>query len=69
MKRASEEELQDAARVCKQHVHFMKWLQDWRQQELEALPLVTNNTALAQGRCQVLGELIKQLHCTPGNKA
>lgn len=42
-----------------QHPVLLQWIQDWREHELKQLPSVTNNVALAQGRCQVLGELSK----------
>jgi hypothetical protein len=45
--------------IARQHPDFLEWLGEWRTRELEALPHAANNTALMQGRCQVLGELYK----------
>lgn len=45
--------------IVRQYPEFLEWLNDWRVIELEKLPHVINNTALQQGRCQVLGELYK----------
>jgi len=47
------------ATITRQHPDFLEWLGEWRMRELEQLPLAANNTALMQGRCQVLGELYK----------
>jgi hypothetical protein len=42
-----------------QHPVLLEWIQGWRDHELKQLPSVANNVAIAQGRCQVLGELSK----------
>ena len=42
-----------------QHPDLLDWLQEWHDHELKQLPNVTTNVALAQGRCQVLGELVR----------
>lgn len=34
-----------------------KFFVDWAASELKRLPVVLNQTAVAQGRCQVLGEI------------
>lgn len=47
------------ASIVRQHPDFLEWLKDWRMRELEQLPSASNNTALMQGRCQVLGELYR----------
>lgn len=47
------------AAMVRQYPDFLDWLEEWRTRELEALPHAANNTALMQGRCQVLGELYK----------
>jgi hypothetical protein len=47
------------AAMVRQYPDFLDWLAEWRTRELEALPHAANNTALMQGRCQVLGELYK----------
>jgi|TARA_R110000787_G_scaffold62810_1_gene141814 hypothetical protein len=33
------------------------WLKKWSTTELKRLPIAVNNTAVAQGRCQVLEEI------------
>jgi hypothetical protein len=45
------------ATVVRQHPEFLEWLARWRMHELERLPSATNNPAVFQGRCQILGEL------------
>ena len=59
MIRPSADELKTVAAVAVQHPAFVEWLGEWRQRELEQLPSVTTQTAVAQGRCQVLTELYK----------
>jgi len=46
------------AHFAVQHPEFLEWLQAWKMQELERLPHATTNTALFQGRCQVLDEVV-----------
>lgn len=41
-----------------QHPEILEWLLAWKMQELERLPNCTTNTALFQGRCQVLDEVV-----------
>lgn len=48
---------------------IMDFLQSWRMHELENLPQALNNPALAQGRCQVLGELFKLITEAPNMAA
>lgn len=45
--------------TVRQYPEVLDWLRDWRQHELEQLPMAVNNPAPLQGRCQVLGELYK----------
>jgi len=45
--------------MVRQHPELLDWLQEWHDHELKQLPNVTTNVALAQGRCQVLGELVR----------
>jgi hypothetical protein len=47
------------AASVRQYPELLDWIRDWRLHELEQLPNTLNNTALSQGRCQVLGELYK----------
>ena len=53
------------ATVERQHTDILKWLEAWRKHELEQLTNVTQNVALAQGRCQILAELIKLIKESP----
>lgn len=55
-----------ALAVCvRQYPELLEWVNNWRQHELEQLPNVSNNVALAQGRCQVLSELAKLMNESP----
>ena len=45
--------------TVRQHPELLDWLQEWYDHELKQLPNVTTNMTLAQGRCQVLGELVR----------
>jgi hypothetical protein len=53
------------AASVRQYPVIAKWLQEWRMHELEQLPNVAQNTALAQGRCQILSELTKYIEQSP----
>lgn len=66
MKRPSPEVVEQLAYATKHYPLFFQWLEEWRQAELEALPSALANTALAQGRCLVLGELVKLAKEAPG---
>lgn len=49
-----------------QYPMFVEWLGSWRQRELETLPnIAPQAVAIAQGRCQVLTELLKLLQDSP----
>lgn len=47
------------ALFIRQHPEFLDWFDGWRLRELEQLPNAINNTAVFQGRCQVLGEFVR----------
>lgn len=47
------------AMAVRQYPEILQYLNDWRTHELENLPNAVNNSAVSQGRCQVLGELYK----------
>jgi hypothetical protein len=47
------------ASVVRQYPDVLAWLEQWENLELHRLPTAVNNTAVFQGRCQVLGELVK----------
>lgn len=53
------------AGMVRQYPDVLDFIHDWRMHELEALPLATQSPAVAQGRCQVLGELYKLLQSSP----
>lgn len=38
---------------------LLDWLREWEMSELRRLPSAVDNTGIYQGRCQVLGELVK----------
>ena len=65
MIRPSPEVTKALAASVRQYPEIAKWLQEWRMHELEQLPSVAQNTALAQGRCQVLTELSKFVSESP----
>lgn len=47
------------AAAVRQYPELLEYLHAWRMHELENLPNAVNNSAVSQGRCQVLGELYK----------
>jgi hypothetical protein len=59
VKPATPELIHALANSIRQYPVILEWLGEWRTYELERLPSVGQNVALAQGRCQVLNELYK----------
>jgi len=59
MIRPSPEVVKALASVSRQFPDVRSFLEDWKRHELEALPYALQNQSLAQGRCQVLSELVK----------
>ena len=57
MKRPDPRVVKALALTTRQFPELFEWVQGWYRQELEQLPSVGQNVALAQGRCQVLKEL------------
>jgi hypothetical protein len=57
MKRPDPEVVKALAMTMRQFPEVHQWLDGWYRHELEQLPSVGSNVALAQGRCQVLKEL------------
>lgn len=51
--------------AVRQHPELLQWVQTWYMHELAGLPSATNNVALKQGRCQVLGELAEFMKNSP----
>jgi hypothetical protein len=50
-------EIKAVAHVAQNAPAVGEWLRKWATTELKRLPAVVNNTAVAQGRCQVLEEV------------
>lgn len=69
MKRPDENVVKQLTAIAKQYPDIVQYLSDWQMQELIQLPLVSQNTAQAQGRCQVLGELVKLFRDAPSLSA
>lgn len=66
MKQPTQELIHALANVARQYPVIVEWLGEWRQSELERLPSVGAQTvALAQGRCQVLGEVYSLVKESP----
>lgn len=65
MKHPAPEVVAAMAGLNRQSPVVLTFLDEWLAAELKALPLVTQNTAIAQGRCQVLLELTKLLKDAP----
>jgi len=65
VKQVTPEVIQALANSVRQYPVIIEWLGEWRMSELERLPSVGQNVTLAQGRCQVLGELHKLLNESP----
>jgi hypothetical protein len=61
MRQPTPEQREQLSRIARNYPHVLTWIEEWYNHELKQLPMVTANVALAQGRCLVLGELIKQL--------
>jgi len=57
MKRPDPKVVKAIALATRQFPELLQWVEGWYRQELEQLPSVGQNVALAQGRCQVLKEL------------
>lgn len=67
MIRPDPKQIKAIAMIAKQFPDLLEYLEMWRLHELETLPSVTNNVALQQGRCQVLGEIVKLVKEAPTN--
>lgn len=61
MKQPTPEQAQQIALIARNYPHVLTWVEEWYNAELKQLPMVTANVSLAQGRCLVLSELVKQL--------
>ena len=65
MKQPSREIIEALSVVSRQHLVVRTWFEEWNAFELARLPTVSMNTAVAQGRCQVLGEIVKLIETSP----
>ena len=65
MKRPDPKVVKALALTTRQFPEVYKWIEGWYRQELEQLPSVGQNVALAQGRCQVLKELHDLMRKSP----
>jgi len=65
MIRPDHEQLQVLQIVARTQPRFVQFLKDWKDQELGLLPQRLQNTAVYQGRCQMIDELIKLFEPTP----
>ena len=65
MKPVPPEVIHALANSVHQYPVIQEWLGEWRMSELERLPSTGQNVTLAQGRCQVLGELYKLVSESP----
>lgn len=59
MIRPTAETVKAFASMVKQHPEVLTFLQEWKTHELEQLPYASGASAVSQGRCQVLAELVK----------
>ncbi len=65
MIRPSPEVTKALATSIRQYPVIAEWFGEWRMHELEQLPNVAQNTTLAQGRCQVLAEIVNLIEQSP----
>ncbi len=59
MIRPTDEVVKAFASVVKQYPQVLIFLMEWKTHELDQLPYAANASAVSQGRCQVLAELVK----------
>jgi hypothetical protein len=65
MIRPDDKTVKALAIVARQYPEVMSWLEQWRTHERVILTLAVKYPALAQGRCQDLGELNKVVKDSP----
>jgi hypothetical protein len=63
--RPTAEVIRALAVVSRSHPVVVGFITDWFNKELSQLPYASGNSAVSQGRCQVLGELNKLLQDAP----
>lgn len=66
MIRPNKQILQKLANLMQHNNDIVSWLEQVYNIELERLPYAGENLAVMQGRCQVLGELVKLIKEAPG---
>lgn len=59
MIRPTDEVVKAFALIVRQYPQILTFLTEWKAHELEQLPFALNTSAVSQGRCQVLAELVK----------
>jgi len=65
MRQPDAETIKAFAHVAQNVPAVKKFISEWRNMEISRLPNTLNNTAVAQGRCQVLDELDKLISDSP----
>lgn len=65
MIRPDEDTLKSFAHIYQNVPRVVEFFEKQYRSELERLPVATSNLAVAQGRCQVLGEICKLLADAP----
>lgn len=65
MIRPDERTLHGLAKLARHNSDVATWLEDCYRTELERLPYAGENSAVMQGRCQVLSELTKLIREAP----
>lgn len=70
MIRPDDETMKSMALAVRQHPLLLTYLENWQQYELNRLPDISkDNVVRAQGRCQVLSEVVDLLRKSPDNAA
>lgn len=65
MKRPDPVTVAQLANIQRQYRDVLTYLEDWYKDELTKLPYASMNTAVSQGRCQVLKELTELISKAP----
>lgn len=69
MYRLSSDDSEVLRHAARHNPHLLRFFEAWRLKELEELPLVAGNVSTAQGRCQVLGEIVRHINEALKNSA
>ena len=69
MRQPDKETVRAFAHIAQNVPRVAKYFEECYQTELERLPVTTNNLGVAQGRCQILGEIHKLLRDAPQSAA